>query len=134
MKKFLSLLLALTLAVSLCACGGNKQQDVVVGDWQANFATVSGIEGEFTDASLAINEDGTGTFVFMKDTADLTWKYDDGGELTTKEDGASTGVRFYAVESKTLSGKFVIDSEGKEDLLFVSENGGFSIRFGRTQK
>ena len=84
MKKAISLLLALVMCLSLCACGGKSP---IVGTWQTHIAGTTytyvfksdntytfTLEGAFNTedhGKYALNEDN-GTIIFSKDTGDIT--------------------------------------------------------------
>ena len=97
MKKAISLLLALVLCLSLCACGGGNDTPETKGNEGINTPTESqvgkseeteetepsvDILGEWhlvssTDYALIFNDDGTGVRKFNGGETSFTWKYDE---------------------------------------------------------
>ena len=97
MKKTISLLLALVLCLSLCACGGGNDLPETKGYEESNTSTESkvgkseeteetepsvDILGEWhlvssTDYALIFNDDGTGVCKFTGGETSFTWKYDE---------------------------------------------------------
>ena len=76
MKKTVSLILALMMCLSLCACGGNgdtntpaesqpaELKDSVLGTWERKFTTS---EGQNVKQIIEIYKGGTGKFLIYSD-------------------------------------------------------------------
>ncbi len=65
MKKALSLLLALVMCLSLCACGGNKEMKKYAGIYSGNihyYEAIYGPEKLYNMETLTLNADGTGHY------------------------------------------------------------------------
>lgn len=103
MNKAISLILALVLCLSLCACGGNNDstettkaptpEKAIVGEWKS-------LDGAIT----AFHEDGTGT---APNGYDFSWKYDKdagwymmslNGMTFSTEISTDNGIRFFVIE------------------------------------
>ena len=92
MKKTISLLLALVLCLSLCACGNSKNP--IIGEWISDQGV-----------TVAFYEDGTCTV----GDVEATWSYDETTELCTIHLELSitfsieknNGVRFFTVWGMT---------------------------------
>ena len=92
MKKALSLILALTLCLSLCACGGDKKkakESPIVGTWHT-YAT--GVTSTYTfkangkyslDMVGSFNMEDSGTYTFNEENGTVTFNSDDSGEDAT---------------------------------------------------
>ena len=97
MKKTISLLLALVLRLSLCACGGGNDNSglKIVGTWKT--------DPSYNDYVLVVNGDHTGSLSVDGEAAALTWTYDEAtATLTlTKEDGSKLPLT-YVEGSDTL--------------------------------
>ena len=133
MKKILSLILTLVLCLSLCACGGAKEnitqgdngnstttqtdnntmqsdnaQSAYIGQWKANVLVGNSGNGrEYDVAIIQLNNDGTGSY---KDKA-LTW------ELSA--DG--TAINFVTT-ADNITGNFKIQiTDGKTTLNFYQD-------------
>jgi len=92
MKRLSVLLLALVLAVSLTACGGNKidAKDPSVGKWSAVSITMLGFSMDVSQVfpggvTVELNTNGKGTFVLDDKKDSLTWTVTN-GEIDLKVD------------------------------------------------
>ena len=128
MKKALSLLLALLMCLSLCACGSknknitpgdngnntttqsdnNTPQSAYVGEWKANVLVGNSGNGrEYAVAVIQLNADGTGTY----SENEITWEYS--AEQNT--------INFTVLKTNT-SGAFQIKTtDGKITLNFFQD-------------
>ena len=120
MKKLISMLLALTMVLGLCACGGQKGSESLSQESKEVSTATAPEVGYFTFESmemdgetitkddlkavggdpdsmfLILNEDGTGTMVTAgEDVEQLTWK---DGTLTTENEAIP-----YALDGDTLT-------------------------------
>ena len=78
MKKALSLILALVLCLSLCACGKANIEDIVIGSWQGTYILGKNAfwgqdEGDIMVDTLDIYKGGTGTLHEYNQTKDDQW-------------------------------------------------------------
>ena len=130
MIKILSLLLAVVLCISLCACGNNDENKAtetedngknssvqsesnsikseIAGEWKANVLVGNSGDGrEYAAAVIRLNEDGTGTY---KDKA-ITWELSSDGNA----------VNFYLI-TDNVTGNFKIQTtDGKTTLNFYQD-------------
>lgn len=109
MKKVISLLLALVLCLSLCACGGGnetpntteapteaKKIDLkIIGTWKT--------DPSYNDYVLVINDDNTGSLSVDGGTESLTWTYDEATcTLTLTKANSPDTTLMYVEENDTL--------------------------------
>lgn len=105
MKKTISLLLALVMCLSLCACsGGNDAPETteepktnlnIIGTWKT--------DPSFNDYVLVINEDNTGSLSVDGGTEAITWTYNEATcTLTLTKANSSDTMLTYVEESDTL--------------------------------
>ena len=117
MKKLTALVLALLLAVSLCACGGSKADQSMLGKYTlyameyekgTNVLASELFDGE---SYITLKSGGSADFCMEGDVASVKWK-SDGGKITiSAADGDMTG---------TLSdGLLTLDADGS-NLFFVA--------------
>ena len=100
MKKILALLLAGLMAVALCACGGQDQQETPPADDQTNTEiTADSIDDNMT------SEDGKYEIAFVTDVGSLKDK--------SFNEGTWNGVKLYAAEND-LSYKYYQPANGSE--------------------
>ena len=100
MKKILALLLAGLMAVALCACGGQDQQETPPADDQTNTEiTADSIDDNMT------SEDGKYEIAFVTDVGSLKDK--------SFNQGTWNGVKLYAAEND-LSYKYYQPANGSE--------------------
>ncbi len=100
MKKILALLLAGLMAVALCACGGQDQQETPPPDDQANTEiTADSIDDNMT------SEDGKYEIAFVTDVGSLKDK--------SFNEGTWNGVKLYAYQNE-LSYKYYQPANGSE--------------------
>ena len=100
MKKILALLLAGLMAVALCACGGQDQQETPPPDDQANTEiTADSIDDNMT------SEDGKYEIAFVTDVGSLKDK--------SFNQGTWNGVKLYAYQNE-LSYKYYQPANGSE--------------------
>lgn len=75
MKKAISLILALVLCLSLCACGDNKELEKYYGTYEWEIAYMASV-ADYVSAkeTITISKNGTGTFcvVCTKDSQYIT--------------------------------------------------------------
>lgn len=100
MKKILALLLAGLMAVALCACGGQDQQETPPADDQTNTEiTADSIDDNMT------SEDGKYEIAFVTDVGSLKDK--------SFNEGTWNGVKLYAYQNE-LSYKYYQPANGSE--------------------
>lgn len=100
MKKILALLLAGLMAVALCACGGQDQQETPPPDDQTNTEiTADSIDDNMT------SEDGKYEIAFVTDVGSLKDK--------SFNEGTWNGVKLYAYQNE-LSYKYYQPANGSE--------------------
>ena len=100
MKKILALLLAGLMAVALCACGGQDQQEPPPADDQTNTEiTADSIDDNMT------SEDGKYEIAFVTDVGSLKDK--------SFNEGTWNGVKLYAYQNE-LSYKYYQPANGSE--------------------
>lgn len=100
MKKILALLLAGLMAVALCACGGQDQQETTPADDQ----TSTELTAESIDDSMT-SEDGKYEVAFVTDVGSLKDK--------SFNEGTWNGVKLYAAQND-LSYKYYQPANGSE--------------------
>lgn len=92
MKKILACMLALMMAVSLCACGGGSTEKSYAGEYTAYAAESGGqclkTEGLLTSV-LTLKEDGTGTMTFNEETQELESYKVEGEKISLTAQGTS---------------------------------------------
>ena len=92
MKKFLLVLLALTMCLTLCACGGTNKEDyslslaTIVGCWQNYDGSLTyGFDSDMSFNYLYVEqnkvEQGRGTYIIEDNKAILTVEYRDNEKL-----------------------------------------------------
>ena len=102
MKKVISLLLALVMCLSLCACGGNetpteaeKADLKIIGTWKT--------DPSYNDYVMVINDDNTGSLSVNGGTESLTWTYDEATcTLTLTKANSPDTTLIYVEENDTL--------------------------------
>ncbi len=96
MKKALSLLLALVLCLSMCACAGSTDKSsAFVGKWNTEDSKVS----------LIVNKDKTGELTYYGETVAFSWIYDENSSMmvVTPDDESYNILSFtYLEESDSL--------------------------------
>ena len=72
---------ALALCFALVGCGGGVDKSKFTGEWKMSSSSVDNFDSKSMDLAkslgleikLTLNEDGTGTFVLLSDTQNVTW-------------------------------------------------------------
>ncbi len=111
MKKALSLILALILCLSLCACGGNtndlsSEEPSVVGEWK----------NQSSGMDLVLTPSGRGLKLNSKDCGNaITWEIYDGILYVYQDVGTVNGVSNRYV----ISGENLLDSDG--DIVYTKK-------------
>lgn len=115
MRKVILFLLALTMVLSLCACGsGNK--DKYVGVWENLLLDTEQFEFQY----MYVYEDGTGdTLMKPKRLNDVrhanpfTWEFEEG--YFVKRFGLTNSITKYKLE-----GEYLLDNQGHQAYKLVS--------------
>lgn len=124
MQKVISVILALTLCLGLCACYSTKPlegssitaapndqntpQSAFVGEWKANVLVGnSGNVREYAVAVIALHEDGTGTYQ---------------GRALSWELSADNAAIHFTLTADNISGSFKIQTvDGKTTLNYFQD-------------
>ena len=118
MKKALSLILALVMCLSLCACGGGKQSNETQATKVPEKTPETAILGKWVDISddvnsLQFNEDKTAVMTTHGGDSPLKWRYDTEQAcyyiIITDHAGNSTEMPF-TLEATDRGEQFVFDS------------------------
>lgn len=103
MKKAVSLILALVLCLSLCACGGSNEK-ALIGEWEPT-------DTELSNRTLVFFDSGKGKFVHDEYGwgADFEWKVQDEKVYILTYDS----VNIYGLtQMYTISGTSLIHPDG----------------------
>lgn len=116
MKKIVALILALTMCLSLCACGGTaKTEDAIIGTWEYNFKLketgAAGKKGDDYQQKLELYSGGTGKLEYNNLTSgedhgnpSLTWEVEENIVNITFQSGFGGVVGLtYDATNDTLS-------------------------------
>lgn len=122
MKKVISMLLILTVALGLSACSGGKSDDPNVGKWNAVSASMMGFDMETSElfdngVSLEIKANGQFTLDVDGEKASGKWEYDGDEIVFSSSDTSMVGT----IENGTLILINLLDTG--IDLRFEKEGG-----------
>lgn len=109
MKRLFSLLLALAMILSLCACGGTSPEKTLEGKW----ACVEGPES----FSFEFDKNGTGTFYIDVKSADVTWEYEDSETYEKEETKEKHTIYSYTLRWDGRAIPLVTEAGGEEELM-----------------
>ena len=130
MKKALSLILALVLCLSLCACGNNesKIKDALInGVWASDETTDDGTVRTY-DYKIVFYSDGTVKKTHIHHTYNWPWKLDPEEETSTGTwsiDGSNVILTFGNDAPKSFSFSYD-EGESKNTLVGPQAEGGFT--------
>ena len=126
-KRFFALALALLMALSLCACGGDSMAATLVStDWVA----VLDYGGTYSNRQLSFQKDGTGTLLSdYGKGGDITWSAKDGIieiEQRMTVDGDNV-IRKYTFTLEEVNGSYRLVEDNEVDnnpgyLIFVPKD------------
>lgn len=100
-SKLLVVLMVLSLAIGLVACGGGNADSQYVGEWKVTSASASGVTIDMAtiglEMSMTINGNGTVSVTASGESGSGTWEETDTG-IKISSDGES-------LEAKMVDGK-----------------------------
>jgi uncharacterized lipoprotein YehR (DUF1307 family) len=108
MKKILSLLLALIMVFSLCACGTSPEK-TLIGKWKCTDGPES--------FSLEFKSNGTGLFYMDKESANIKWRFIE--EKTFENNETKDTITLYQYELQWEDTYSMITEAGGKEILML---------------
>jgi len=132
LKRVALILMAVTLLMTLCSCGGSSAPDSVVGTWKCTNAN------DFVDAMLSLTDTITDINLAGTVKADVNLEFKSNGTYTLSmsytvagffgcEETISTGSYTYANGTLTLDGEVSVDVKGNSFKISEKMDNGMSI-------
>lgn len=120
--KFGLVTIALSMALGLIACAPSVDKTAFLGSWVLNAGSDEALNAETialarsmgSDATILLNEDGTGTLDLYGDISNLSWEANANNEGTLKVD-----------DTRTATIKI------EDEKLIVSDRDGGNLTFAR---